>query len=71
MALAEQLISRLRSDRIIVPSVQVVDRLCGEALARGTRALYRALEEPLDEDARKRLDALLVPLPGSRTIVLT
>ncbi len=71
MALAEQLIERLRSDRIIVPPIQVIDRLCGEALARGTRALYRALTEALDEGARARLDSLLTPLPNSRTIVLT
>ena len=71
MALAAQLLERLRSERIIVPPLQVVDRLCGEALARGTRALYRALTETLDEGARARLDALLTPLPDSRTIVLT
>ena len=71
VALAEQLIDRLRSDRIIIPPIGVVDRLCGEALARGTRVLYRALTDPLDEDARMRLDTLLSPLPASRTIVLT
>lgn len=71
LALAEQLIERLRSDRIVVPPIQVVDRLCAEALARGTRAVYRALTESLDDSARARLDALLTPLPDSRTIVLT
>lgn len=64
VALADQLIERLRSDQIIVPPIQVVDRLCGEALARGTRVLYRVLTEPLDDDARARLDPLLTPLRG-------
>ena len=71
LALAEQLIERLREDRIIVPPIQVVDRLCGEALARGTRILYRVLTESLDENGRQRLDELLTPLPDKRTIVLT
>jgi len=52
VALADQLIERLRSDQIIVPPIQVVDRLCGEALARGTRVVYPVLTEPLDDDAR-------------------
>jgi TnpA family transposase len=71
LALAEQLIERLRSDKIIVPPIQVIDRLCGEASARGTRTLYRTLTDALDESARSRLDALLISLPNSRTIVLT
>ncbi len=68
VALADQLIERLRSDQIIVPPIQVVDRLCGEALARGTRVVYPVLTEPLDDDARARLDALLTPLGDTRTI---
>ena len=71
MALAEQLIERLRSIGVVVPPVQVLDRLCGEALARGVRILYRALTEPLDDSARAQLDALLTPVPDSRKIVLT
>jgi hypothetical protein len=71
MALAEQLIERLRADRIIVPSIQVIDRLCGEAIARGTRQLYQLLTDPLDDGARERLDALLLPVGDTRTLVLT
>ncbi len=71
MALAEQLIERLRTDRIVVPSALVIDRTCSEALVRGTRALYRILTAALDQSQRDRLDGLLTPRPESRAIVLT
>jgi hypothetical protein len=70
-ALAEQLIERLRTMRIVVPSVHVVDRTFREALVRGTRALDRILTAALDQSQRDRLDGLLTPRPESRTIVLT
>ena len=70
-ALAEQLIERLRTMRIVVPSAHVIDRTCSEALVRGTRALYRILTAALDQPQRDRLDALVTPRPESRTIVLT
>ena len=40
LALAEQLIESLRSQRVIVPAVTMIDRLCAEALARGVKLLY-------------------------------
>ncbi len=70
-ALAEQLIERLRTMRIVVPSAHVIDRTCSEALVRGTRALYRILTAALDQPQRDRLDGLLTPRPESRTIALT
>ena len=59
MALAEQLLDRLRADRIIVPAIEVLDRICSEALARGTRLLHARLIAALDDAGRDRLDALL------------
>ena len=41
LALAEQLIERLRNQRIIVPAITMIDRLCAEALARGVKLLYK------------------------------
>jgi len=38
--LAEELIESLRRQRIIVPAVTMIDRLCAEALARGGKLLY-------------------------------
>jgi hypothetical protein len=69
--LAEQLIERLRSQRIIVPAITMIDRLCAEALARGVKLLYKRLTQALDDDCRSKLDALLLPREGLRTVVIT
>ena len=71
LALAEQLIELLRSQRIIVPAITMIDRLCAEALARGVKLLYRRLTHALDDDCCGKLDALLLPREGLRTVVIT
>jgi TnpA family transposase len=71
LALAEQLIESLRSQRVIVPAVTMIDRLCAEALARGVKLLYQLLTQSLDEDGSAKLDALLLPREDLRTVVLT
>jgi len=70
-ALAEQLLELLRKERILVPGARVLERLCTEAVARGTRLLYERLTVPLSADCRTHLDQLLTPREESRTIVLT
>jgi Domain of unknown function (DUF4158) len=69
--LAEELIESLRRQRIIVPAVTMIDRLCAEALARGGRLLYQRLTQSLDGDCCTKLDALLLPREDLRTVVLT
>jgi hypothetical protein len=71
VALAEQLIESLRSQRIIVPAVTMIDRLCAEALARGGKLLYQRLTQLLEEGCCTKLDALLLPREDLRTVVLT
>jgi len=50
---------------------RVIDRLCAEALVRGTRLFYRRLTESLDADHRGRLNQLLTPRNDLRTMLLT
>jgi TnpA family transposase len=57
--LAKALIEVLRQQRIILPSIDVIERVCSEALTRGTRQMYEALITPLSPAHRNRLDALL------------
>jgi len=71
VVIADALLDILRTDRIIVPAARVIDRLCAEALARGTRLFYRRLTEDLDADHRARLDRLLTPRDDARTLWLT
>jgi TnpA family transposase len=71
LVLAEQLIESLRRQRVIVPAVTMIDRLCAEALARGGKLLYQRLTQSLEADCCAKLDALLLPREDLRTIVLT
>jgi TnpA family transposase len=59
MVLAEALVAWLRRRRIILPGLEVIERLCGEALMRGTRQIHAALTGPLQAKHRQALDELL------------
>ena len=65
IVLAEALVERLRQQRIILPTLDVIERVSSEALTRGTRLVYEALTGPLSDPHRRALDALLsVPEGG-------
>ena len=66
IVLAEALIDLLRQQRIILPALDVIDRVCSEALTRGTRQVYEALTTPLTDHHRRALDALLAIREGSK-----
>lgn len=59
IVLAEALAERLRQQRLIVPPVAVIERVCSEALTRGTRLVYEALTAPLTDDHRRAFEQLL------------
>lgn len=67
LLLAEQALETLRQRRVILPALSVIDRACGEALARASRRIFSALTDPLDEYHRRRLDDLLKLRPKSRS----
>lgn len=59
IVLAEALIETLRQQGIIIASLDVIERLCSEALSRGSQQVYEALNKPLSSAQKKALDALL------------
>ncbi len=59
IVLAVAMVKMLRQQHIIIPGVDVIDRLCAEALTLGTRLVYEALTEPLAEHHCRALDSLL------------
>lgn len=67
VVLAEALISLLRQQRIILPTLDVIERMCSEALTRGTRQLYQALTTPLADHHRHALDGLLEIREGTKS----
>ncbi len=68
--LAEALIELLRQHRIIIPSIDVIERMCSEALTLGTRQLYKSLTETLSKSHILALDQLLTVPEGSKQTVL-
>ena len=59
MVLATALINSLRSQLILLPSINVIERICAEAITHGNRRIHRTLTESLSESRRRALDDLL------------
>ena len=71
IVLAAALVEMFRQEHVIMPSLDVIDRICGEALTRGTRHIYIALTSELEARHLLALDGLLVTRTGTKTSVLT
>ena len=63
---ANQLITLLHMDKIIVPSISVIERLCAEAITIGNQELYTDLTAPLTDKHILELNELLKPKPETR-----
>lgn len=57
----------LRQQHIIMPTVDVIERVCSEALTRGTRQVYEALTAQLSAHHRGALDGLLALREGTKS----
>jgi hypothetical protein len=66
IVLAEALVEMVRQQRIIAPAVDVIERVCSEALTLGTRRVYEALTTALTDDQRYALDQLLAIREGAK-----
>lgn len=59
IVLATALIQSLRGQSVLLPPLDVIERICAEAIARSTKRIYTALAGPLFRENRLHLDALL------------
>ena len=71
VVLASTLIEQLRRHSILLPTVNVIERICSEAITRSTRRIYRLLTEKLEDIHRQRLDELLKRRDGSQMTTLS
>lgn len=55
IVLATALVEAIRQQRILIPSLDVIERICAQALTRGTRRVHQALTLPLDSIQQARL----------------
>ena len=66
LVLATHSLNILRHQRIIIPAIDVIDRICSEAITRSNQSIYIALTEQLSDEHRERLDDLLQRKPESQ-----
>ncbi len=65
--LAETLVEMLRQQFIILPTIDVIERVCSEALTLGTRHVYETLNGPLTDYHHHALDGLLAIRQGTKS----
>lgn len=65
VVLVQALLGYLRHQRILLPTVAVLERLSAEALTRANRWLYQTLTEDLSPETRQALENLLTRREGS------
>src|SRR3546814_13212660 len=57
--LLDRLLDELRTRRIVIPGISVVERMAAEAMLRTETDLVAAVDAKLDADMRQRLDMLI------------
>ena len=67
IVLASSVLDTLRQRRIIFPALDVIERICAEAITRANRRIYAALTGTLSADHHRRLDDLLKRKEGNKT----
>ena len=70
VVLANSVLDGLRQRRIILPTLDVIERLCAEAITRANRRIHAALTEALTPEHRARLGDLLKRRKGSKLTTL-
>jgi TnpA family transposase len=71
LVLAEHLVELIRQQHIMLPAIEVIERVCSEARVLGTRQIYKALTTPLTNYQLQSLDQLLQIKEGSKGSELT
>ncbi len=67
IVLASSVLDTLRQRHIIIPALDVIERICAEAITRANRRIYTALTGPLSAGHHRRLDDLLKRKESSKT----
>jgi TnpA family transposase len=66
IVLAGALVNQLRQQGILLPSINVIERICAEAITRANRHIHHILTESLSSAHRECLDTLLTIKEGSK-----
>ena len=66
IVLAAALVASLRRQSLLLPTANVIERICAEAITRANRRIHAALTDPLSDEHHERLDELLKRRDGSK-----
>jgi TnpA family transposase len=67
IVLAAGIVDILRHQHIIIPALDVIERVCAEAVTQANRRIYAALSDPLSDTHRHRLDELMKRRDNGKT----
>ncbi len=67
IVLAHNVLERLRRRHILIPVLEVIERICAESITQANRRIHALLDAPLSDTHRQRLDELLKRQDGSQT----
>jgi TnpA family transposase len=70
IVLIRELIENFRHHKILLPSINVIERICAEAITQAERRIYTSLTESLTNEQKSQLDALLLMYGSSKTSIL-
>jgi len=71
IVLASSLMQFLRGRQILLPSIEIIERICSEASTKASQRIFRTLTATLTQAHRRGLDALLKLRGDSKVSVLT
>lgn len=70
IVLASALVQSFRVQRILLPTINVIERICAEAITNASRRVYFSLTESLTKEHLQRLNALLTLKKDSKFTTL-
>ena len=70
IVLIRELIENFRNQKILLPSINVIERICAEAITQAERKIYTSLTESLTNEQKIQLDTLLLMYGSSKSSTL-
>lgn len=70
-ALSSELIEYLRTNKILLPSIDTIERICAQAITNAERTIYNQLTESITDGQKIMLDKLLALRPGEQIGIIT
>jgi len=70
IVLIRELIESFRNQKILLSSINVIERICAEAITQAERRIYTSLTESLSKEQKGQLDALLLMYGNSKISIL-